>query len=109
MLKQKKNKLFKPEEGELLYDNVLIKELINEVIDSETGLHRSQSYEDKPEVGTVISVGEGRIFDNGTIIPLKVKKGDVVFWNKYSSVKIRFGTEDFYLLREEDIQMRFPK
>ncbi len=108
MLKQK-SKLPKVQDGVPLYDNILVKAIDVDVIDEETQLYRPQGYEDKPELGEVIKVGEGRIFDNGTVVPLKVKIGDLVYWNKYSSVKIRFGTEDFYLLREEDIQMRFAQ
>jgi chaperonin GroES len=99
-----KKRTLSPEDFELLYDNILVKAIDMETIDDKTGLIRSQGYEDKPEVGKVINVGEGRIFDNGTVVPLRIKKGDTVYWNKYSSVKIRLGTEDYYLLREEDIQ-----
>lgn len=99
-----KQKTLSPEDFELLYDNILVKALEIEVVDGDTGLLKPQGYEDKPEVGTVVKVGEGRIFDNGTVVPLRIKVGDTVYWNKYSSVKIRLGTEDYYMIREEDIQ-----
>lgn len=102
-MKVTKNKTLNPTEFELLYDNVLITPLEIEVIDSETQLYRPQGYEDKPQLGTVVKVGEGRLFDNGTVVPLRVKIGDTVYFNEYSSTKIRLGTEDFYMLREEDI------
>lgn len=100
------------ETSELLYDNVLVKPIsitTAESIKTKDGttidLARPQGYEDKAELGEVIGYGEGRIFDNGTVIPLKVKKGDLVYFNKYSSVKIRFDTNDYLLIREEDIQI----
>lgn len=100
------------ETSELLYDNVLVKPIsitTAESIKTKDGqtidLARPQGYEDKAELGEVIGFGEGRIFDNGTVIPLKVKKGDLVYFNKYSSVKIRFDTNDYLLIREEDIQI----
>lgn len=86
--------------GKILYDNVLIKPIVLEKV----GLVlRPQQYEDKPEFGEVLMVGEGRIFDNGTVIPLKVKVGDVVYFQKFSSQKIRVEGVDYHIIREEDI------
>ena len=104
-MKVNQTKLLKIENYKLLYDNILVKAITIEIVDDETSLYRAQNYEDKPEIGEVIKVGTGRLFDNGTVVPLQVKVGDIVYWNKYSSVKVRFGTEDYYLIREEDIQM----
>ena len=97
-----KSKKLNPVEFEYLYDNVLIKPIvINEVGD---GLIRPSGYEDKPEIGEVVKVGEGRIFDNGVVVPLKVKIGYIVYFNKYSSVKVRLDTTDYLILKEEDLQ-----
>ena len=84
----------------ILYDNVMIKSV---EISERDGIVKPAQYDDKPEIGEVIGVGEGRIFDNGTIIPLKVKMGDTVFFNKYSSTKFNFDGEDVYVVREEDV------
>lgn len=64
---------------------------------------KPQMYEDKIDFGEVLLVGEGRIFDNGTVIPLKVKVGDIIFFQKYSATKIRNNGEDLLLIREEDV------
>lgn len=84
----------------ILYDNVFVKGI---EIEERDGIIVPASYEDKPEIGLVIKVGEGRIFDNGNVIPLKVKEGDTVYFNKYSSVKFNFDGEDYFVVREEDI------
>lgn len=84
----------------ILYDNVFVKG-IN--IEEKDGIVKPAQYEDKPEIGEVISIGEGRIFENGSIVPLKVKTGDIVYFNKYSTTKFNFDGEDFYVVREEDI------
>ncbi len=84
----------------ILYDNVLIKAIEVEEVG---GIYRPQQYDDKPEIGEVIKIGEGRIFDNGTVIPLKVKIGDTVFFNKYSTTKFNSNGIDYYIVREEDI------
>mgnify|MGYP001575259050 CR=1 FL=1 len=84
----------------ILYDNVFVRGID---IEEKDGIIKPAQYEDKPEIGEVISVGEGRIFDNGTIVPLKVQPGDIVYFNKYSTTKFNFDGSDWYAVREEDI------
>ncbi len=86
----------------VLYDNLIIlpwKE--NEELSS--GLILSTSYEEKPQLGEVIKIGEGRLLDNGTLVPLKVKVGDVILFNKYSSTEFVIDNVKYLILREEDI------
>lgn len=97
---QSKNKDYSIEDFNILYDNVLVRAI---EIEEVGGMVRPQQYDDKPEIAEVIKVGEGRIFDNGTIIPLKVKPGQVVFFNKYSVTKFNSDGNDYYIVREEDI------
>ena len=75
----------------LLYDNILIKGI---TIDKRDGVLTAQSYESKPELGTVVSVGS---------LPGGVKVKDTVYFNKYSSVKFNVDGEDFFIVRAEDI------
>lgn len=84
----------------VLYDNIFVKGIEVAEVD---GVLTPSSYEDKPELGEVIKVGEGRIFDNGNIVPLRVSPGDVVYFNKYSSTKFRLEGEDYFVVREEDV------
>lgn len=84
----------------ILYDNVLVKAV---EISEKDGIVKPAQYEDKPEIGEVLNVGEGRLLESGDILPLKVKKGDTVFFNKYSSTKFNFDGDDIYLVREDDI------
>lgn len=98
--KSEKGKSLSIETFNILYDNVLVKVV---EVDMVGGIVRPQQYDDKPEVGTVVKIGEGRIFDNGTVIPLKVKAGDIVFFNKYSVTKFNSDGFDWYIVREEDI------
>ncbi len=84
----------------LIGDNVLVKSII---ITEKKGVIVPTTYETKPELGEVISVGEGRFFENGHQEPLRVKKGDIVYFNKYSTNKFNIDGEELYVLREEDI------
>lgn len=84
----------------ILNDNVFVKGI---EIEERDGIIKPASYEDKPELGTVIKVGTGRILDSGTVVPLAVKPGDTVYFNKYSTTKFNFDGEDYFVVREEDI------
>lgn len=85
----------------ILYDNVFVKGI--ELPEALDGVVRPAQYDDKPELGEVLSVGEGRLLDDGTTVSLKVRKGDTVYFNKYSSTKFSYAGEDYYVVREEDI------
>ncbi len=58
---------------------------------------------EKPQQGKVIAVGTGKRLENGTIVPLEVKVGDVVLFGKYSGTELKVDNEDVLILREEDI------
>lgn len=83
------------------YDNVLIKALREERVN---GLDKPGQYDDKPEFGEVVAIGGGRVLDNGTVLPPKIKVGDIVFFGKYSSEQTRSLGQDYFLVREEDIK-----
>lgn len=83
------------------YDNVLVKAVKAEATN---GLVNPTQYDDKPEFGEVIAVGEGRVLENGQVLPPKVKAGDIVFFGKYSSEGTRVQGTDYFLIKEEDIK-----
>lgn len=87
--------------GRLLYDQILIKPIIIE--QSSNGLVNPQQYEDKPEFGEVLLVGNGRLLDTGTLIKPIVKKGDIVLFQKYSAQRVRVDSIDYLIIPEEDI------
>ena len=58
---------------------------------------------EKPNKGKVVAAGPGRTLDDGKRIALAVKKGDVVYYGKYSGTEVKVGGEEFKILREEDI------
>ncbi len=58
---------------------------------------------EKPQRGTVIAVGPGKMLDSGKRGELSVRVGDEVFYGKYSGTEIDFGTEKYVVVRENDI------
>lgn len=80
-----------------LGDRVVVKpEASDEKTDS--GIYIPDTAQEKPQTGSVVSVGPGRV-ENGSKIKMSVKKGDRVMYGKYS------GTEygDYLIMREDDI------
>lgn len=71
---------------------------------TKTGILLPQSAEkDRPEQGTVISVGAGKKGKNGEIIPLQVKVGDKVLFSKYGPNEIKADGKEYLIAKEEDI------
>jgi len=82
-----------------LYDRVLIKRRAEET-KTAGGLYIPDAAKDKAQTGDVVAVGEGRISENGAVSPLRIKKGDIVFFGKYVGTD---AGDDYVILREDDI------
>jgi chaperonin GroES len=58
---------------------------------------------EKPQEGTVMAVGEGRLDDSGKRNPVGVQAGDRVLFAKYAGTEIKIDDEDYLILAEKDI------
>lgn len=58
---------------------------------------------EKPQQGTVMAVGDGRVDDNGKRVAVSVKAGDTVLFAKYAGTEIKVDDEDYLILAEKDI------
>jgi chaperonin GroES len=87
----------------MLHDNVLIRAIRADEIENKSGLIDPEQYEDKPEWGEVLAVGDGRMLENGTRSPISVKPGDIVLYGKYSPYQTRVDGEDYLIVRDEEI------
>ena len=67
-----------------------------------SGLYIPDTAKEKPQRGTIIAVGQGRI-ENGTKIDMTVKEGDTVLYGKYAGTEINLDNEDVLIMRESDI------
>jgi chaperonin GroES len=67
------------------------------------GIVLPDSAKDKPARGVVISIGSGRLLDDGKRHPLQVKPGDRVIFSSYAGEQFKVGEEELLLMREEDI------
>jgi len=75
----------------LLLDNILVRGIKAEEVD---GILNPDSYEDKPEMGIVISVGSKA---------KEIQVGDTVLFNKYSTTRFNLDGTDYFVVRLEDI------
>lgn len=82
-----------------LRDYVLVKRLKDNE-KTESGIFIPQDSQDKSQTALVVAVGTGRVTADGLVIPLEVKAGDIIFFNKYSGID---AGNDHLMMKEEDI------
>jgi chaperonin GroES len=58
---------------------------------------------EKPMEGEVVSVGNGKLLDNGELRTLDVKAGDKILFGKYSGTEVKVDGEELIVMREDDI------
>ncbi|HHB92584.1 MAG TPA: co-chaperone GroES [Thioploca sp.] len=85
-----------------LHDRVIVKR-VEEERTSPGGIVIPDSATEKPIRGKILSVGKGKILENGEARPLDVKVDDVVLFGKYSGTEVKVDGEDLLVMREEDI------
>lgn len=85
-----------------LGDRVII-EVAEEEEKSIGGIVLTSAAKEKPQTGTIIAVGEGRILDNGTKAPLNVKAGDTVLFEKYAGSEVKYEGKEYLIVHEKDI------
>ena len=66
------------------------------------GLFIPDTAKEKPQRGTVLAVGPGKV-ENGTKIDMSVKEGDTVLYGKYAGTEIQLDGDDVMIMRESDI------
>lgn len=85
-----------------LSDRVLIKPISQEETTASGIIIPDTVSKEKPEQGTVVAVGAGK-YEDGKLIPTRVKVGDVVVFSKYGYDEIKQNGEEFFILREDSI------
>lgn len=67
-----------------------------------SGLFIPDTAKEKPQRGTVVAVGPGKV-ENGNKIDMTVSEGDTVLYGKYSGTEITMDGDDVLIMRESDI------
>jgi len=70
---------------------------------SSGGIILPDTAQEKPQHGTVVAAGPGKVSAAGTTVALEVKKGDKVLYGKISGTEFSFEGTDYLIMRESDI------
>jgi len=84
-----------------LHDRVVVKRMEEERT-SAGGIVIPDSATEKPVRGKILSVGKGKIAENGDVRPLDVKVGDSILFGKYSGTEIKIDGEEVLVIRKSD-------
>jgi len=83
-------------------DRVLVKR--TEVAETVVGgILIPDTAKEKPQQGTILAVGTGKVLKNGQRTTLEVKAGDRILFGKYSGAEVKIDGQEYVILREEDI------
>jgi chaperonin GroES len=85
-----------------LHDRVIVDRL-DEGEQQIGGIIIPDSAKEKPQQGTVVAVGHGRVAKDGKLVPLDLKPGDRVLFGKYSGQEIRLDGKDLFIMKEDDV------
>ena len=58
---------------------------------------------EKPQEGEVMSVGTGKVLENGQKLPLEVKVGDRIIFSKYAGTEVKIDGEEYVIFSERDV------
>ena len=91
-----------------LADRVVVRPIEREE-QTKTGIYLPDTAKEKPQEGEVIAVGPGRKSEDGNVIAMDVKVGDIVIYAKYGGTEIKIDDEELMILRESDILAKKTK
>ena len=85
-----------------LGDRVVVKPKAKEET-TRSGIVLPDTASEKPQEGEVLSVGPGRVLENGKRVEMEVKAGDTVLFAKYAGTEIKLEGDEFLVIREGDL------
>jgi len=85
-----------------LGDRVVLKPVEREER-TKSGIVLPDTAKEKPQEGIVQEVGSGRVLDNGTTVPLELKKGDRVLYAKYAGNEFKVDDVEYLIVSEKDV------
>jgi len=85
-----------------LHDRVLVQPLDGEE-KTAGGIIIPDTAKEKPSEGKVIAVGPGAKTEDGKILPMEVKVGDLVLFGKWSGTEVKIDNKEYSIMKESDI------
>jgi chaperonin GroES len=68
-----------------------------------SGIILPETAKEKPQEGTIVAIGPGRRDEDGKLVPMDVKMGDIVLYAKYAGTEIKIDDKKVLILKESDI------
>jgi len=85
-----------------LGERIVIKVLESEE-KTKSGIVLPETAKEKPQMGKVLAVGNGKMLENGQRVALDVKEGDKVLFAKYAGTEVKLDGEEYMVLKESDV------
>ena len=85
-----------------LHDRIIVHRL-EESEQQIGGIIIPDTAKERPQQGTVIAVGNGKVNDDGTRVPLDVKAGDRILFGKYSGQEITLDGQEYLIMKEDEV------
>ncbi len=85
-----------------LHDRVVVRRVTSDA-KTRGGIIIPDSAQEKPSEGEVIAVGPGGRDEAGKLIPIDIKKGDLILFGKWSGTEVKIDGEDLLIMKESDI------
>ena len=85
-----------------LGDRVVI-EVMEGDLKTASGIVLADTAKEKPQEGTVVAVGEGKVLENGQRVAPDVKAGDKIIFSKYAGTEVKADGKEYLIVSERDI------
>jgi chaperonin GroES len=85
-----------------LSDRILV-ERVAEDEKTKGGIIIPDTAKEKPAEGKIVATGNGRIGEDGKLLPMDVKVGDRILFSKYGGTDVKIDGNDFLILRQDDV------
>ena len=85
-----------------LHDRLLVRRMKEEE-KTAGGIIIPDTAKEKPQRGEVVATGNGRVSDDGKVLPMEVKKGDKVLFSKYAGTDLKLGADEYLMMSETDV------
>jgi chaperonin GroES len=85
-----------------LSDRILV-ERVEEDEKTKGGIIIPDTAKEKPAEGKIVATGNGRMGEDGKLLPMDVKVGDRVLFSKYGGTDVKIDGTDYLILRQDDV------
>ena len=86
-----------------LGDRVVVKAMSEDEMKTASGIYIPDTAKEKPQEGEVVAVGPGAKTEEGKLIPMDVKVGDIVLFGKWSGTEVKLDGKGLLIMKESDI------